>query len=301
MTSEPIKTILVVGAGWVGRQIAMTMAASGCHVIMCDRDASIVKQAIEWTRSQASRLVEAGTWTDQQRTTSTELLTGTISKNRIATSPDLVLECVPEQASLKKRVLRELGKEFGDHVIIASNSSYFVPSMFQTAIRFPERFAHYHFHVPVFITKAVDIMPWSGTNPIVVERLTEFSLRIGQKPLLCRSEHPGYVFNWLLQALLKAAMELAQQGVADPDEIDQRWMDLTGMTRGPFWIMDQIGLDVTQQVLQNGRFAKPIATEALIKFLEPYVAAGKLGQKSGEGFFSYSDRILDWDEEWNES
>jgi 3-hydroxybutyryl-CoA dehydrogenase len=96
-------------------------------------------------------------------------------------------------------------------------------------------------------------------------------------------------------------MELAQQGVADPDEIDQRWMDLTGMKRGPFWIMDQIGLDVTQQVLQNGRFAKPIASEALIKFLEPYVAAGKLGQKAGEGFFSYSDRILDWDEEWNES
>lgn len=278
----------------------MTLAAKGCSVYLRDRSKEVIEAAIEWTKSQANRLVEAGSWIESERENVASLLRGTLASGPQLVLPDLVIECVPEQASLKKRVLRDLGEEFEEQVIIASNSSYFVPSMFQGAINHPERFVHYHFHVPVFITNAVDIMPWSGTDPGIVDRLVELSERIGQKPLVCGREHPGYVFNWLLQALLKAAMELAQQGVAAPHEIDLRWKSLTGMRRGPFWIMDQIGLDVIQQVLQNGRFSQPISAEALIEFLEPWVASGKLGQKSGEGFFLYSDRMLDWEEGSNE-
>jgi 3-hydroxybutyryl-CoA dehydrogenase len=285
-----------VGAGWVGRQIAMTLAAGGCRVELMDQKTAILEQAMDWIRAQAARLVESGTWTESQKQNVFDNMLGTIPQNSSALEPDLVIECVPEQASLKKRVLRTLGDDYGSEIIIASNSSYFVPSMFQGSVKDPARFVHYHFHVPVFLTNAVDIMPWSGTSPGVVERLVELSERIGQKPLVCRREHTGYVFNWLLQALLKAAMELAQQGVADPQEIDQRWKDLTGMKRGPFWIMDQIGLDVIQQVLQNGRFTQPMAAEVLIEFLEPLISSGKLGQKSGQGFFSYSDQMFDWEE-----
>jgi 3-hydroxybutyryl-CoA dehydrogenase len=289
-----------VGAGWVGRQIAMTLAAGGCRVMLLDQKTATLQQATEWMRAQAGRLAQSGTWTESQKQNVFDNVLGTIPRNKSVLEPDLVIECVPEQASLKKRVLRTLGEDFDSEVIISSNSSYFVPSMFQGSVKSPERFVHYHFHVPVFLTNAVDIMPWSGTAPEVVERLVELSERIGQKPLVCRREHTGYVFNWLLQALLKAAMELAQQGVADPQEIDQRWKHLTGMKRGPFWIMDQIGLDVIQQVLQNGRFTQPMAAEVLIEFLEPLVSSGKLGQKTGEGFFSYSDRMLDWEEGSNE-
>lgn len=291
-----IEAILVVGAGWVGRQIAMTMAAGGCRVFLMDEKSLVLVQAMEWMNGQAERLCENGTWTEKQRDQVSSLIEGILSHDVSEVEPDLAIECVPEQASLKKRVLKSLGENCGEEVIITSNSSYFVPSMFKGAIKHPERFLHFHFHVPVFLTNAVDIMPWSGTTPHIVERLVELSERIGQKPLICRQEHPGYVFNWLLQALLKAAMELAQQGVADPSEIDQRWKDLTGMKRGPFWIMDQIGLDVIHQVLQNGRFTQPIAAEVLIEFLEPLVASGKLGQKTGQGFFSYVDQMLDWEE-----
>ncbi|MBL8870423.1 MAG: hypothetical protein JNK90_11555 [Planctomycetaceae bacterium] len=296
MDLKRIEAILVVGAGWVGRQIAMTMAAGGCRVFLMDEKSEVITQALDWMNGQAGRLFAAGTWTEKQRDNVRESIMGVNPKNLSVLEPDLVIECVPEQASLKKRVLKSLGEKCGEEVIITSNSSYFVPSMFKGAIKHPERFLHFHFHVPVFLTHAVDIMPWSGTTPQIVERLVELSERIGQKPLICRQEHPGYVFNWLLQALLKAAMELAQQGVADPSEIDQRWKDLTGMKRGPFWIMDQIGLDVIHQVLQNGRFTQPIAAEVLIEFLEPLVASGKLGQKTGQGFFSYADQMLDWEE-----
>jgi 3-hydroxybutyryl-CoA dehydrogenase len=125
--------------------------------------------------------------------------------------------------------------------------------------------------------------------------LLELSKRIGQKPLLCRKEHPGYVFNWLLQALIRSALELVDQGVATPEEIDQRWMDLSGMKKGPFWIMDQIGLDIVQQALQNSRFTQPAPAETLIRFLEKWIAAGHLGQKTGAGFYSYPTQLLDWE------
>lgn len=296
-----IENVLIVGAGWVGRQIAMTLAASGCRVGLYDQNESMLEQSRVWIGEQAARLVTQQVWNVDQKNNAVANVKFFVDLTAIQSNVQLVIECIPEQASLKKRILRDLSNRFAADVIIASNSSYFVPSMFQAAMQSPERFVHFHFHVPVFLTNAVDIMPWSGTDPLVVQRLTELSQRIGQKPLVCQREHPGYVFNWLLQALLKAAMELAEQGVAEPKEIDERWRDLTGMKQGPFWIMDQIGLDVIQQVLQNGRFTEPMPAERLIEFLEPYVTAGALGQKTGEGFFAYSDQMLDWEKGLHES
>ena len=298
---QRIENILIVGAGWVGRQIAMTLAASGCRVGLYDQLESTLEQSRVWIGEQAARLVTQQVWNVDQQTNAIANVDFYVDLSAVQSNVQLVIECIPEQASLKKRILRDLSNRFAADVIIASNSSYFVASMFQAAMQFPERFVHFHFHVPVFLTNAVDIMPWSGTDPIVVQRLTELSQRIGQKPLVCQREHPGYLFNWLLQALLKAAMELAEQGVATPKEIDERWRDLTGMKQGPFWIMDQIGLDVIQQVLQNGRFTEPMPAERLIEFLEPYVRTGALGQKTGEGFFAYSNQMLDSEKGLHES
>lgn len=290
-----INQVVIVGAGWVGRQIAMQLAAYGCRTWLFDRYQEMAEQAMAWANEQAQRLVQRQVWTENKAVSSRQNLKLVKRLDELDVVPQLVIECVPEQASLKKRVLKEMSETFSKDTIIASNSSYFTPSMFQGAVKFPERFVHYHFHVPVFLSAAVDIMPWPGTDLDIVARLVELSNRIGQKPLVCQREHPGYVFNWLLQALLKAAMELAEQGVAEPKEIDERWIQLSGMQRGPFWIMDQIGLDVIQQVLQNGRFTQAMPAEPLIGFLEKWVSAGKLGQKSGEGFYPYSTQLLDWD------
>lgn len=295
MADHAIDRVLVVGSGWVGRQIAMQTASHGCRTYLFDRLPKATEQALCWSFEQTERLVARGVWNAENRANVQRLLSPALQLDDPAIQADLVIECVPEQASLKKRLLKELSETFEPTVILASNSSYFTPSMFQGSLAHPERFVHYHFHVPVFLSSAVDIMPWEGTSPQVVERLLVLSERIGQKPLLCRKEHPGYVFNWLLQALIRSALELADKGVATPEEIDQRWMDLSGMKKGPFWIMDQIGLDVVQQALQNSRFTQPTPAEPLITFLEKWVVAGQLGQKSGGGFYSYQSQLLDWE------
>jgi 3-hydroxybutyryl-CoA dehydrogenase len=295
LSDQAIDTVLVIGSGWVGRQIAMQTASHGCRTYLFDRLSTATEQALRWSLEQTERLVARGVWNEAHQANINRLLSPALQLDEPSIQPDLVIECVPEQASLKKRLLKELSETFGPAVILASNSSYFTPSMFQASLTHPERFVHYHFHVPVFLSTAVDIMPWEGTSPRVVERLLELSKRIGQKPLLCRKEHPGYVFNWLLQALIRSALELVDQGVATPEEIDQRWMDLSGMKKGPFWIMDQIGLDIVQQALQNSRFTQPAPAETLIRFLEKWIAAGHLGQKTGAGFYSYPTQLLDWE------
>jgi hypothetical protein len=203
--------------------------------------------------------------------------------------PDLAIECVPEQLSLKKRVLRQLSDLLPDKCIIASNSSYFVPSVLSQFVRLPERFAHLHFHVPVLRQSVADIVGCSQTRPEVLQQLRQLAERIEQYPLMLRHEHPGYVFNWLLQAVLKAALELVALDVVDSDDVDRSWKAVTGMQVGPFGMMDQIGLDVIDQVLSNARWAVPptVSQEQLLAILRPLVEKGKLGIKSGAGFYDY--------------
>ena len=206
--------------------------------------------------------------------------------------PELTIECVPEQLSLKKRVLRKICELVPDECIITSNTSYFVPSLLAQFVRRSERFAHLHFHVPVHRQSVADIAGCSETSAEVLVRLVELCERIEQHPLVLRRGHPGYIFNWLLQSLLKAALELASLDVADVEDIDRSWKSVTGMPVGPFGMMDQIGLDVIDQVLSNSRWAEPLKsdTQQLLSVLRPLIQAGKLGTKSGAGFYEYEER-----------
>jgi 3-hydroxybutyryl-CoA dehydrogenase len=207
----------------------------------------------------------------------------------VAWRPQLILECVSEQLSLKKRILRRISELAPDDCIVASNTSYFVPSVLSKFVSRPERFAQLHFHVPVLRDSVVDIVGCEHTSSEVLELLVDLAKRAGQYPLLLRREHPGYVFNWLLQAVLKAALELVAKDVVDVKDVDRSWKSVTGMSIGPFGMMDQIGLDVIDQVLSNARWAppNPITDQQLLEIIRPLIEHGKLGIKSGCGFYDY--------------
>ena len=290
----PIEHVLIVGAGWVGRQTAARLARFGLSVRLADRAPQVCREAIEWMRELPEYAADP-IWhqrvqmAPELREFSEQVKPGT-STGRF--SLDLIIESVPEQVSLKKRVLRELSGLFPAPTIIASNSSYFVPSMLSGFVAQPERFAHLHFHVPVLEDSVVDIVGCAQTDPQVIERLRELAVRIQQHPLLLRREHPGYIFNWLLQSVLRSALELVELDVADPVDIDKSWTSVTGMPLGPFGIMDRIGLDVIEQVLSNARWADAAATEVpieqLLKLLAKHTQAGELGVKTKRGFYDYS-------------
>ncbi len=284
--STEIQSVLIVGAGWVGRQIAARMAQHGIATWIYDRQASVSEQAMEWVSSIQNDVIDSdspavakdGNW---------------IHRFQIASNldqpADLVIESVPEQVSLKKRVLRDISQHQPASTIIASNSSYFTPSLLHRFVDAPERFAHFHFHFPVLRQSVTDLVGCERTSPFVLDRLARLADRIGQPALRLRREHPGYVYNWLLQSVLKSALELVSQGVVSAEEVDRSWKAVSGMPLGPFGMMDLIGLDVIEQVLSNARWAEaePTDLEQLIAVLSQPINQGHLGRKTGRGFYKY--------------
>lgn len=288
MTSDNIEEVLVVGAGWTGRQIAAQCIAHGFKTFLCDRDMSILQQAEKWIANHLQSRVNEGTWNSQATTDwSSRLRIGDMAE-LANSSIDLAIECVPEQMALKRKVFRELSGLLDPNAIIASNSSYFTPSMLMKNITPSNRFAHLHFHAPIWIATIVDIVGHPGTDPNVLERLKQFAARIGQTPILEQVENPGYVFNHILQATLKASLELVDRKVASANEIEMVWKTVTGMRVGPFGMMDVIGLDLIHHILSNARWlGNHDEVQRLVDILQPYVDQGKLGMKTGSGFFDY--------------
>ncbi|GAB5406916.1 MAG: hypothetical protein Aurels2KO_51470 [Aureliella sp.] len=304
-----ISKVLIVGAGWTGRQIAARMAQYGVDVWIRDRDSAVCDSAMQWISqlsSEENGEVGHGELSNQEIATRSKTTTSTdgiassgehfstrvqICDGSNSDAAELVLECVPEQVSTKKRALRQLSEEFAAPTILASNSSYFVPSVLGQFVSDCSRFAHFHFHVPVLRTSVVDVSAHEETVPEVVSLLRELTSRIGHEPLVLDREHPGYIFNWLLQSVLSASMHLSAKGVASPEMIDRSWTAVTGMPLGPFGIMDQIGLDVIEHVLHNSKWAPlDVAdTDQLLAIIRPMVEQGRLGTKTGAGFYNYED------------
>lgn len=289
---QPIDFVVIVGAGWTGRQIAGQMLTHGLRVRLIDRNPEGLSASRAWIESQLKPFHEQGFWPKcdwEEVRERLELVTENPTDDACS-EPGLVLECVPEQVALKRRVLRSYSEVYGAGTVIASNSSYFVPSNFSKHIVAPERFAHYHFHVPIWRATLVDIAAGPATSEGTLQRLVALSQRIGQTPLVQTVENNGYIFNYMLKALLQSALQLMDRGVASPKDIDAAWKIATGMPIGPYGIMDQIGLDILVQTMSHARFVDGDAMwQPLLEKLQPLVDAGNLGVKTGRGFFEYGD------------
>ncbi|MBU6238374.1 MAG: hypothetical protein KGQ51_11130 [Planctomycetes bacterium] len=297
---NPVRRVAIVGAGWTGRQIAGQMAAFGVGVTLIDSARSALEASRDWILAQRPRFCAEGFWPEIGESLLDNRLRFAIPSDPLANQfddpegvPDLLLESVPEQASLKRRILRNYSMVLPPSTLIASNSSYFTPSTFSPHIVAPERFAHFHFHVPIWRATIVDIASAPETGQETRDRLIDLAVRIGQTPIVNRVENTGYVFNFMLKGLLQSALQLFDRGVVSPDEIDLAWRKATGMPVGPFGIMDQIGLDIMQQTMSNARFVDGDEVWGpLLEHVEKLVNQGKLGVKTGSGFFEYPDKQL---------
>jgi 3-hydroxybutyryl-CoA dehydrogenase len=309
-TLSDAQRVLIVGAGWIGRQVGLRMAVCGLQVSFIDRVPAVTEAARARMQASAPQYIEAvlvDAATAQagmpERATGQPLtpLTREVAQDwesrvdferplaSLVEQTDVVLECVPEQIALKRRILREVSRQFPETTIIASNSSYFTPSTLAVYVESPERYAHWHFHVPLHRSSIADISGCDATAAWVLERLQRLTEQIYQYPLRLRHEQPGYVFNWLLQSLLRSALELVANDVVDVAEIDRAWKAVSGMPIGPFAMMDNIGLDVIEQVLANARWddAQPVAIDRLLAILREPIEQGHLGVKTGRGFYEH--------------
>ncbi len=286
---RPIASVLIVGAGWTGRQIAAQCVAHGIRTYVTDKQEEATGASVRWILEHIKSMVSEKKWPPSAMTGTEKSLIPVLTRELDRLDVDLAIECVHEQVSSKRRVLRDLSETLPVTTLIASNSSYFTPSMLSRFVKHPERFAHLHFHSPVWTATIVDIVAGPQASAEVAEQLREFSVRIGQTPIVQSIENPGYVFNWILQAMLRSSLELVERKVATPEDIEMSWKKITGMQLGPFGMMDLIGIDLIHQILSNARWMGDYdETQKLIDILQPWLDRGELGVKSGQGFFDYS-------------
>ena len=283
LTLEDIQHIAILGSGTLGLRIGLQSAISGFRTTIYDVHESALDQARQTQQRMLSKLV------DQQRITAEVAaevptrITWTTDPVVAAREADLVSESVTEDAELKKKVWSDFGPRWPERTVLTTNTSYLLPSMFAEASGRPERFCAFHFH-DVFMANVVDIMPHPGTADWVADLLYQVGLKLNQTPIVMQRESPGYVFNAMLMALLGAAGALVTYDVASIHDVDRAWMGNFKMDQGPFGIMDAIGLDTAWHVVKARSDEK---SQRFADLLKQYVDQGKLGAKTGEGFYQY--------------
>ena len=208
---------------------------------------------------------------------------------KAATDVDIVSESVPEDPGLKGAVFAELDRWCPERTVFATNTSSLLPSMYAEACGRPDRLAALHFHQPVWSANLVDVMPHPGTSPETIEVLLGFAARIGQIPIQLHKESPGYVFNAMYNALNREAITLATNGVATVEDIDGAWTTVMKTPRGPFGMLDYVGIDTAWHITQY--WATVTGDRQLLAnaaWLKGYVDQGRAGIKTGKGFYDYS-------------
>ncbi|HAY22569.1 MAG TPA: 3-hydroxybutyryl-CoA dehydrogenase [Desulfobacterales bacterium] len=290
MQAQEIKKMLVIGAGLMGRQIALQGALFEVEVVMYGRSEISLARARRHLKRYASYLTQGGFIGSDKAAQALKRITLTTDPIVAAANVDLVSESVTENLSLKQQIWAQFGPLLPAQAILTTNSSMLLPSEFAAACGRPERFLAWHFHQLCFIKNVVDIMPHAQTDLQYVQTLTEFSRRLQLQPIVLRKEHRGYVFNAMLTNLLTAALELVVADVANVEDIDRAWKTVMQTPQGPFGIMDGVGLDTVAHIL---RFGVAVAPEnplyaGALEWLQPKIEQGHLGQKTGRGFYSYS-------------
>lgn len=278
-----IKNICILGAGTLGSRVALQAAISGFNVTVYDIQQKSLDFSLTTMQKILRQLHKSGQISAGQDLEVLSRIKFTLSPSEAVENADFINESVTEEADIKKKVWRQFGEIAPEKCIFTTNTSYMLPSMFAEDSGRPEKFCAFHFH-DVFYSRVVDIMPHPGTDPALIPILEDLGRKLNQVPVLVKKENPGYIFNTMLMALIGAAGKLLTGEVASIEDIDRSWMVNFHMPMGPFGILDSIGLDTAWHVTHK---MPDRASQAFAALLKTYLEQGKLGEKSGQGFYSY--------------
>ena len=286
-TNMGIERIAVLGAGQMGNGIAQVAACAGYQVVMIDIKQDYLDNGLAAIENSLSRVVKKERMTQEQADQAISLISTSTEKTSAADA-DLVVEAIPEIPELKFSTFAELDTICKPEAILASNTSSISINAIADATGRPDRVIGMHFMNPVPVMKLVEIINGKKTSSEVTELVVKASEQMGKVPLAC-NDSPGFVSNRILCPMINEAILALEEGVAEPDAIDG--IMKLGMNHpiGPLALADLIGLDTIlhiMNVLHEGFDGDP--KYAPSDLLQKMVSEGKLGRKSGEGFYSYT-------------
>jgi 3-hydroxybutyryl-CoA dehydrogenase len=283
----PIKNVSVIGAGTMGNGIAHVFAQNGFTVQLVDVNAAQLEKAIQTIGKNLDRQVSKAVISETQKAeTLARLSTQTDLKIGVANA-DLVVEAATENVELKLNIFRQLDAAAPEHTILASNTSSISITKIAAVTKRPEKVIGMHFMNPVPVMKLVEIINGYATTQEVSDTIVELSKALGKVPCVV-NDYPGFIANKILMPMINEAICSLYEGIADVEAIDTIMKLGMAHPMGPLQLADFIGLDVCLSILQvlHDGFGNP--KYAPCPLLVNMVMAGKLGVKSGEGFYTYT-------------
>jgi len=283
-----IKNITVLGSGIMGHGIAQVSAMAGYNVVLRDIEQPFLDKAMEKIKWSLDKLVSKEKISENERGEIFSRIKPIVDLKDAVHDCDLVIEAVPEKMDLIKNVYAELDKVASDQVVFASNTSTLPITEIANTISRPKKFIGIHFFNPPQLMKLVEVIPGQKTSDDVTNLTINFVKSVNKIPVICRKDVPGFIVNRLFIPLVHEACYVMERQKIQQTEIDSAVKFRLGFPMGIFELADFTGLDVIHKatVEMHVRDKKVISPHPTI---EQLFNEKKLGQKSGEGFYKYSD------------
>ncbi len=286
MTDTPVfPRVAVLGAGTMGHGIAQVAAMAGCEVVLQDVSPEQLDRGLARIAANLDKGIARGKVTAEQREATLARITGDGELARAVEDADLVVESVPEKLDLKREVLAAAAAA-APGAALATNTSSLSVTRIAEALPHPEKLVGMHFFNPVHVMKLLELVHHPGTDPEYLDAARRFGGQLGKEVIVVR-DSPGFATSRLGIALGMEAIRMFEEGVASAEDIDRAMVLGYRHPVGPLKLTDLVGLDVRMAIgeylareLGNPAFEPP-------RVLREMVAAGKLGQKSGEGFYRW--------------
>ena len=294
MDAGAVSTVAVIGAGTMGSGIAGLFARAGCDVRLEDVSQAALERGADLLDRAHRSLVDAGLLSSEQAAEASGRIQLTTSIEEACEDVDLLVEAVSEDLAVKQEMFARFDAACPPAAVLASNTSGLSITAIASATGRPGAVAGMHFWNPPHLIPLVEVTKGKETADATSDLLVEVSRRIGKEPILVRHDIPGFVGNRLQFAVFREALHLLNEGIASAEDID------TAMTAGPGFrygllgplrTSDLGGLDVFHAI-SSYLFAQLSATDRPPELLGKMVAAGKLGAKSGQGFYPYGEEDL---------
>ena len=283
-----IKNITVLGSGVMGHGIAQVSATAGYNVVLRDIKQEFLDKAMEKIHWSLDKLVTKEKISKEEGDAIFSRITPVVDLNDAVKDAELVIEVVPEIMDLKKQVYAELDKAAKPEVIFASNTSTLPITEIANTTSRPDKFIGIHFFNPPQLMKLVEVIPGEKTAQEITELTQDFVRSVNKQAVLCRKDVPGFIINRLFIPMVHEPCYLQDRTGASLEEIDSAVKFKLGFPMGIFELADFTGMDVIHKAtvemhLRDKKVIKPHKT------VEKMFDEKKLGQKSGEGYYKYSD------------
>ena len=281
-----IKKICVVGGGLMGRQIALCASIHGFDATVYDLKPEVLDAVQAWEDEYLAGRIAKGRMTEEQVAAIRERFHLEPSLEKAVEGVDCVIECIVEIQEVKANFFRQLDKIIDENVIVCTNSSYMVSSLFADCLTNPSRLCNMHFYNPALVMEFVEVVQGPHTSEETAGAAFAFCKAIGKCPIWQKKEIPGFAGNYLVAGLTERAKYLVQNGYCTPQEVDIALEKGFNHKMGVFRMNDLTGIDLSFTMMKT-RYEKTGVKPDMYDIYEQMVKENRLGRKTGHGFYDY--------------